>query len=172
MVAALPGCAAAPARAATPASFVAAAVQPLRFGTVVTSGSGTRTVGPDGSTSNSGVLPLGDSTSGPATFTMTYTRASNDQNIYQLLIQVSLPQASGQTVNGVSGTVSGFTTDLPGIPVLRPGQSAVFTLNNCVSATCTVTFHIGGTLAISGGTRTASLTFPLVLLTSVTAVLG
>jgi hypothetical protein len=67
-----------PANAATPASFSAIAVQPLKFGTLVTASGGSRTVGTDGSTSSNGVFPLGDSTSGPAEFTMTYTRATGD----------------------------------------------------------------------------------------------
>ena len=160
------------AHAAMPSSFTATANQPLSFGTIVTSGNGSRTIGPDGSTTNNGVFPLGDSASTPAEFTMTYTRASGDPHLYQLLIQVMLPSVGNVSVNGVQGSLSGFTTDLPGVPTLQPGQSAVVTVNNCASTTCSITFHIGGTLSVVSGNTGATLTFPLMLMTTVTMVLG
>ncbi|WP_197412535.1 DUF4402 domain-containing protein [Novosphingobium sp. Fuku2-ISO-50] len=160
------------AHADSPSSFTATADQALSFGTIVTSGSGSRTVGPDGSTTNNGVFPLGDSASGPAQFTMTYTRASGDPHLYQLLIQVMLPTVSPVRANGVQGSLSGFTTDLPGVPTLLPGQAAVFTMPNCVSKTCSITFHVGSTLNVVSGNTGAKLTFPLMLMTTVTAVLG
>lgn len=166
---------AAPALAATTApqaTFVATANQPLQFGTVVTAGSGSRTVGPDGSTSNAGIFPLGDRTSGPASFTMTYTPASGAQSLCDLRIQIILQQPATQGTNGITATVSNFTTDIPTLPTLPTGLIRVFTLPNCGTTTCSITFHVGGTLTISGGTSPASLTFPLVLLTSVTTVLG
>ncbi len=168
MVAAMPDHAA----AATAATFTAVANQPLSFGTLVVAGSGSRTISPDGTSTNNGVLPLGDSTSGPAQFTMTYTHASGLFIFYQLQIQVTLPAASSTNVNGVQGTVSNYTTDLPGLPSLLPGQTGTVTLNTCFTATCTIVFHVGGTLNVTSGTRGAQLTFPVVLITSVTAVLG
>jgi len=160
------------ARAATAATFTAIANQPLSFGTLVVTGSGSRTIAPDGTSTNNGVLPLGDSTSNPAEFTMTYTHASGLFIFYLLQIQVTLPAANSTTVNGVQGTVSNFTTDLPGLPSLLPGQTGTVTVNNCVSATCTIVFHVGGTLNVTSGTRGAQLVFPVVLMTSVTQVLG
>jgi hypothetical protein len=160
------------ANAATPASFTASADQPLRFGTMVTVGSGSRTVGADGSTSNASVFPLGDQASGPAQFTMTYARASGDHHAYQLIFQFSLPSVPNANVGGVRGSLSGFTTDLPGVSRLNPGQTAVYTMPNCVSATCSVTFHVGGTLSIQRTSGGASLNFPLLLLTTVTTVFG
>ena len=160
------------AHAVTPASFTASADQPLRFGTMVTVGSGSRTVGPDGSTSNASVFPLGDRASGPAQFTMTYARASGDHNAYQLIFQFSLPAAPNVNVAGVQGSLGGFTTDLPGVAMLNPGQTAVYTMPNCVAATCSVTFHVGGTLTIQRTSGGASLNFPLTLLTTVTTVFG
>jgi hypothetical protein len=163
---------AAPAHAATPASFTATADQPLSFGTMVTASGGSRTVGADGSTSSNGVFPLGDQTSGPAQFTMTFARASGDHFVYQLIFQFSLPAPPGESVSGVRGTLSGFTTDLPGVPVLLPGQTALYTMPNCVSATCSVTFHVGSTLNVTRSSGGGSLVFPLMVLTTVTAVLG
>ncbi len=158
--------------AATAATFTAVANQPLSFGTLVVAGSGSRTIAADGSSTNNGVLPLGDSTSSPAQFTMTYTHASGIFIFSQLLLQVTLPAANSTTVNGVQGTVSNFTTDLPGLPSLLPGQTGTVTLNTCYTATCTIVFHVGGTLNVTSGTRGAQLVFPVVLMTSVTSLLG
>jgi len=160
------------ARAATVATFTAIANQPLSFGTLVVSGSGSRTIAPDGTSTNNGVLPLGDSTSSPAEFTMTYTHASGLFIFYLLQIQVTMPAANSTTVNGVQGTVSNFTTDLPGMPSLLPGQTGTVTVTNCLAATCTIVFHVGGTLNVTSGANGAQLVFPVVLLTSVTQVLG
>jgi hypothetical protein len=160
------------ALAATAATFTATANQPLSFGTLVVSGSGSRTIAADGTSTNNGVLPLGDSTSSPAEFTMTYAHASGIFIFYQLLVQVTLPAANSTTVNGVQGTVSKFTTDLPGLPSLLPGQTGTVTFNTCFTATCTMVFHVGGTLNVTSGTKGAQLVFPVVLMTTVTQVLG
>ena len=160
------------ALAATPASFTASADRPLTFGTLVTASGGSRTIGADGSSSDNGVFPLGSSTSGPAQFTMTFARASNDHAVYQLVFQFSLPSPGSVNVGGVQGNLSGFTTDLPGVPRLLPGQTAIYTLPNCVTATCSVTFHVGATLSVTPATSHANLAFPLVLLTTVIAALG
>lgn len=161
-----------PVHAASTATFIATADQPLRFGTMVTANAGSRTVGADGSTSNNGVFPLGDSVAGPAQFTMTYTRASGDHNCYQLVFQFSLPSVSPAKSGGIQGSLSAFTTDLAGVPVLSPGQTASTTLPTCVAASCSVTFHVGATLNVVRSTGGASLAFPLVLLTTVTTVFG
>lgn len=162
----------APAHAlAAAATFTAVANQPLAFGTLVVSGSGSRTIATDGSSTNSGILPLGDSTSTPAEFTLTYTHASGIFIFYQLQIQVTLPAANSLTVGGVQGTISNFTTDLPGLPSLLPGQTGTVTVNTCYTATCTIVFHVGGTLNVTSGTSGAQLVFPLVVMTSATALL-
>lgn len=163
---------AAPAARAASASFVATADQPLRFGTMVTVSSGSRTVGADGSTINTGVFPLGDSASGPAQFTMTWSRATGDRSAYQLIFQFSLPSVPNVSKGGVQGSLSGFTTDLAGVPTLAPGQTATTILPVCVSSSCSVTFHVGATLNIVRSTGGGAMTFPLVLLTTVTTVFG
>ncbi|WP_018075615.1 DUF4402 domain-containing protein [Novosphingobium nitrogenifigens] len=157
---------------ATPGSLSLLSNQPLRFGTIVTVDGGSRTVGADGSTINSNVFPLGDRTSGPAQFTLVYNRPGNDKRAYQLTFAINLPSVPNVRAAGVQGTLSGFTTDLPGIPVLQPGRTALYTLSNCMSDSCSVTFHIGGTLNVERTSGGGELTFPLVLMTSVVAVLG
>ena len=161
-----------PACAATPAAFTATALQPLTFGTLVTASGGSRTVGPDGSTSSSGVFPLGDSTSAPAEFTLTYTRASGSFISVLVIFQFSLPSPPTVNIPGIQGTLSTFTTDLPGVATLQPGQTATYIMPACATATCSVSFHIGGTLTITRSSGGGNLTFPLTLLTTVTTALG
>ncbi len=161
-----------PTRAATAAAFNATAVQPLKFGTLVTASGGSRTVATDGSTTNNGVFPLGDSTSGPAEFTMTYRRAPGDLLSYLLIFQFSLPAPPIEAISGIQGSLSGFTTDLPGVPTLQPGQTAIYVLPNCMAASCSVTFHVGGTLTITRSSGGGTLNFPLTLLATITTVLG
>lgn len=161
-----------PARAATPASFIATAIQPLAFGTLVTASGGSRTVSPDGSTSSNGVFPLGDSASTPAEFTLTYTRPSGTFLSVLVTFQFSLPPPPTVNIPGIQGNLSSFTTDLPGVATLQPGQTVSYVMPACVSATCSVTFHIGGTLTITRSSGGGNLTFPLTLLSTVTTVLG
>lgn len=170
---ALIGAVSAPAAmAATPPAFTATADQPLRFGTIVSAGGGSRTVGADGSTDSNGIFPLGDRASGPAQFTLNFARGSGDHTSYQLIFQFSLPKPSAINVGGTRGELSAFTTDLPGVPDIRPGQVATYTLPNCVSAMCSVTFHVGATLSVTPAQGGGNLTFPLILFTTVTTALG
>jgi hypothetical protein len=63
----------------------------------------------------------------------------------------------------VSGDLSQFDTDLPGIPVLIPGAPVTYTLNTCATRVCTLTFHVGGRLdvAASNGGAPVSVTLPI-----------
>jgi hypothetical protein len=56
--------------------------------------------------------------------------------------------------------------------MLLPGQTAVYLMPNCLTTTCSVTFHVGGTLNVTRSSGGGTLTFPLTLLTTVTTVLG
>lgn len=163
---------AAPALAAPPTSLEATADAPLTFGTIVTSSGGSRTVSADGSTSNNGVFALGSSSSAPAQFTMTFERPPGNRTVYQLTFLFSLPAPPAVSVGGLQGTLSGFTTDLPGIAQLQPGQIATYTQPSCATTTCSVMFHVGATLTVTPASSRANLTFPLVLQTTVIAVLG
>lgn len=163
---------AAPALAAPPTSLDVTADAPLTFGTIVTSGGGSRTVGADGSTSDNGVFALGSSVSAPAQFSMTFERPPGDRSVYQLVFLFSLPAPSKLSVGGVQGSLSAFTTDLPGIAQLQPGQVASYIVPNCASTTCAVTFHVGATLTVTPATSRTNLTFPLVLQCTVLAVLA
>ena len=161
-----------PALADPPTRLDATADTPLTFGTIVTSAGGSRTVGADGSTSDNGVFAVGSSSCAPAQFTLTFSRPPGNRTVYQLIFLIALPVPSGVSVGGVQGSLAGFTTDLPGIAQLQPGQAATYNAPTCATTACSVTFHVGATLTVTPATSRASLTFPLVLQTTVIAVLG
>ena len=89
-----------------------------------------------------------------------------------MIFQFSLPTVPTVGKGGVQGNLSGFTTDLAGVPALSPGQTATTILPSCVATSCSVTFHVGATLNIVRSAGGANITFPLVLLTTVTTVFG
>lgn len=165
--------AAVPAHAATllTPSFSATAVEPLQFGTIVTSGGGTVTIAPNGSISDNGVVPVSGNPGAPAEFMLSYSKAQLDLLTYQLIFQITLQTTAAESSGQVQGTLSGLTTDLPGYSAISPGQTLTYTLPYCANPTCTVTFHIGGTLNVTSGGGGAVLTFPLAVMASVTAVL-
>lgn len=156
-----------PARAATP-SVTITADQPLRFGTLLVPFSGTRTVGADGSISDSGLMGLAGNPTGPAQFTVTYDRGNNSFHSHgrgggDITIVVQVIFAGYQTVRsgGVTGQLSGLTSDLQGNGNQLTGSVATVTIANCVARTCSQTFHVGATLNVNRASGGAQLVFPL-----------
>ena len=165
--------AAAPACAATTApTLTITSDTNLNFGTIVAPGVGSRIVGADGSVSNIGVVPIGANTARPAQFTITYDRGVNNGLMMQLIFQIVLGSVPGGTVNGVQGQLSAFSTDLAGLGSLQPGQVGTFTITNCVTRVCTLTFHVGARLDVAGAASTAPLSFPLPMMVTALAVVG
>jgi hypothetical protein len=157
---------------AAAATFVAACTQPLDFGSMVVMGSGSRTVALSGATTDSGVMGVSGDTPTAATFTVTYSRATGDLNIYVLTFQVTMPTVAAVTVNGVQGNLTNFTTDIPGISNLIPGQTATVIVAACIAASCGFTFHIGATLNVTAGSTGAVLPFSMPIVATVTPVIG
>ncbi len=147
------------ARAAAPTVSVRADQQ-LRFGTFFTDTAGSRTVSASGAVSGSAVVPIGSSPAGPAQFTITYDRGNNANRSYALLVQLIVTGVSLK-VGGVTGSLSSFDTDLPGVGPLLPGQAAVYTIKGCQRQICTHTFRVGGKLDVTRTTGGAALTLAL-----------
>lgn len=135
--------------------------QALRFGSFFTDTRGSRTVSANGAVSSSAIVPVTGASPGPAQFTITYDRGNNANTPYSLLITVLLPSAPSQISGGVTGTLSRFDTDLPGLAALTPGQTAQVTLTGCGRRTCIRTFRVGGTLQIARTSGGAQLIIPL-----------
>jgi hypothetical protein len=162
--------AAAPALAAAP-SVTVNADQALRFGTFFTDTTGTRTVSATGAVTGSAIVPLTGTAPGPAQFTFTYDRGNNANVAYSLLISVLVPGTASQVSGGVTGTIARFDTDLPGVSVLLPGQTAQVTLVGCQRQICSRTFRIGGTLQVARTSGGAQLAIPLPIVVTVLAEL-
>lgn len=135
-----------------------AANQPLDFGAFVVLGSGTKQIAPDGTVTASGLARVGGVREGPAAFTIRY---APDGPARSAVILVSITTTSPQTRNGSTGTVTGFSTDLPGVPLLTLGETRMITLPRCLSSVCNTVFRIGGRLTVSGGGAATSFSFPL-----------
>jgi hypothetical protein len=149
------------AQAAAPAISVLAE-QDLRFGTFFTDTAGTRTVSATGAVTGSAIVPVGTSTAGPAQFTITYDRGNNANRAYDLQVQLIITGVSLK-VGGVTGVLSSFDTDLPGVGTLLPGQSAFYTIKGCQRQICTRTFRVGGRLDVTRATGGAALALALPL---------
>ena len=102
---------------------------------------------------------------------MTYTKSLLNLLNTQLIITITLVAPSGVNTGKISGTLSGFTTDFPGYSQIQAGQTMTYTMTNCFSPTCSITFHIGGTLNLSTSGGGGTLTFPLVVMASATSAL-
>ncbi len=155
----------APAVQAAAPSISVRSDQDLRFGVFYTDTAGSRTVSSSGAISGTSIVPIGASSAGPAQFTITYDRGNNANTAYALQVQLLI---SGVTlrVGGVTGVLSSFSTDLPGVGTLLPGQAAFYTIKGCQRQICTQTFRVGGKLDItrtSGGAALA-LALPLTVM--------
>jgi len=162
--------AASPAWAASP-SVTVSTDQSLRFGSFFTDTAGSRTVSANGSVSGSAIVPLSGAAPGPAQFTITYDRGNNANTAYSLLISVLMPGSASQVSGGVTGSLTTFDTDLPGISTLLPGQTVQATLIGCDRRTCVRTFRVGGTLQIARTAGGAQLAIALPIVVTVLAEL-
>lgn len=150
----------APALAA-PESLAITADTSLRFGTFVVLSAGSRTISASGAVTNSGIFPVSSAPVGPAQFTVTYDRGNNSRFPLGITFQLLLSNVSPVTQSGVRGTLSGFVSDLPGVPVLVPGRAVTITLPSCATRTCSATFRVGARLDVTRASGGAALTIVL-----------
>ena len=153
------------------ATITVNADQALRFGSFVVTATGSRTVSASGTVTSNGVFSAGNDPAGPAQFTMTYDRGVDASQSIAIIVQVLLSGSASVTQAGVTGTLSNYDTDLPGITLLTPGQSVLFTIANCTQRRCSQTFHIGARLDVTRNSGTAALVLPLPVTANVLAVL-
>ncbi|OYW73561.1 MAG: hypothetical protein B7Z37_21035 [Verrucomicrobia bacterium 12-59-8] len=141
---------------------------PLRFGKFVVPVSGSRTVSTTGAVTDNGVYPIVSSTTGPAQFTVTYDRGNESSLPLTVLLQV---QITGQAASSgsVTGTISSFSTDIPGVLGLLPGSLASLTLTNCRTRRCATSVRVGGQLQVTRTSGGAELTVPILVTASVIA---
>ena len=130
-------------------SLAVRAEQQLRFGTMVVIDNGARTVHASGEVTNDNVLPMGYAGVGPAQFTITYDRGSEDRRPINVEVRIALAALPPVTQGAITGGLSDFDTDLPGAARIGAGQPVTTTITGCVSRVCSVTFHVGAKLSIT-----------------------
>lgn len=158
------------AHADTP-SLTVSAQRPLNFGTLVVPSSGSRTLGPDGSISDAGVIAIGGEQASPAEFAITYDRGSENNRSINITVQVFLPGGQMTSTGGVQGRLSLLDTDLAlDGGGLLPGGSGTFTITDCRQRRCTQTFRIGARLDVDRSFGGASLSFALPVTATVLGV--
>ena len=86
-----------------------------------------------------------------------------------MLLTLSPPSNFAQ--NGLVATVSGFDTDLTGIPLLIPGQSILFTMRPCSTQVCAQAFHVGGRIDVTQPGNGGTITVPLTMTATLVAAL-
>ncbi len=133
----------------------------LRFGTFAVFGSGSRTVTAQGAVVDNAIFSEPGSVTGPAEFLLSFDRGNESKFPIDVIIELVLSGPNMQQVGGVSGTVSAFTSDLPGAPVIVPGQPVTVSMLRCPSRVCTRSFRVGGRLDVTKYHGGASLAIPL-----------
>jgi len=150
----------APALATQPSTNLTADAE-LRFGSFVVIASGARTVSPSGVVTDQGIFPINSAPTGPAQFTVSYDRGNNSPQPYRVEFQLVMSSVSRVTQSGVTGTLSSFTSDLPGFTVLVPGQAMSVKIENCTTRVCSMVFHVGARIDVTRASGGAALRIPL-----------
>jgi hypothetical protein len=143
---------AAPAHATAPVPAIdISSDSGLRFGTMIAADTASRTVHASGEITDGTMLPIGFRGAGPAQFTISYDRGENDSRPISVVLQVMVASMTPVVQDGVTGMLSDFETDIPGVFRLVPGRPATTTLSNCTTRVCSVTFHVGARLDVQHG---------------------
>jgi len=149
--------AAAPAGAKVPEVRVTADAD-LRFGRFMVFGSGTRTVSASGAVSDVAIVALEGSSTGPASFTVSYDRGNESRHVIDLEFDVVFTVPPRVRDAGIEGNLSAFETDLPGATRVAPGQAIRIAIPNCRTRVCSRSFNVGARLEVTrhfGGARLA-----------------
>jgi hypothetical protein len=146
---------------AAPAGLSIKQDMPLRFGNFVVFDRGGRTVSATGSVIDDNVFPVGRGGTGPAQFTVTYDRGSDDTREISISYVIQLGAISQFGKGGLSGTLSNFEIDVAGYGQLGTGRAVVQTIANCSSRICMATFHVGARLDLTRAGGSTALTIPL-----------
>lgn len=136
---------------------------PLRFGSFMVFGSGSRTVGTSGEIFDAGIVGAGDETPAPAVFTVSYDRGNESRRSLDIEIDVTLASVPPVTLGGIRASLSSLSSDLPGGGALVPGDPVRITMTGCTQRVCARSFRIGGRLDVSRSYGAGQLTLPLLV---------
>ncbi len=150
--------------AAAPASLTISSDTFLRFGAFVVLSRGARVVSPSGTVTDESLFPVNTIAVGPGQFTVTFDRGNNDPKPYAVIFQLVLGTVSPVNQSGITGTLSAFSSDLPGGVIITPGQAFNARMLNCTTRICTKIFHVGARLDIarSSGGGELAIALPIV----------
>lgn len=146
----------------------------LRFGTFAVFSTGSREITPAGGISSTGIATVSGDTTGPAEFEIVYDRGRNAANPPPQTVEIGLTLFSVAAANGtgVTGTVSNFTSSLPGLPTITPNQMVTVSIPNCLTRICRLPFRIGGKLSVSRTTGGGMLAFALPMTATLLTING
>jgi Domain of unknown function (DUF4402) len=153
-----------------PASLTITQDMPLRFGTLVVFGGGSRTIRANGDSSNDGVYPVGLGGGGPAQFTVTYDRGDEPLREISVTFMFMLSSVAPMSQSGLSGSLGNFDSDLAGSTMLAPGRAVIQTMPMCITRICTTTFRIGARLDMTRASGSGPLVFALPVSAKLVAV--
>ena len=148
------------ARAAQP-TFSLLVDADLRFGSFVVMASGARIVSATGAVSNIGIFPIASGVTGPAQFTIAYDRGNNGNKALDVSFELSMGSPPSVGGGGVTGTLSGFTTDISGVPAIVPGQVVPLEITGCRTRICARTVRIGSRIDVSRSSTGRTIAIPI-----------
>ncbi len=149
-----------PARAA-PAQLTIVPQSDLRFGSFAVMTSGYRIVSPSGAVQDSGIFSTSSGDTGPAQFALIYDRANNSKRTLNLQIQLTFLPPQSVQLGGVTATLSGYQSDIPGAPQIVPGQIVEINIPNCTARVCQTTFRLGGRLDVDRTSGGGNVSIPI-----------
>lgn len=143
--------------------------QQLRFGKFAVPSVGERTVGPDGSVTDTGLLSVGSMNTGPASFVISYDRGNNSKKPIAVTLMFSI-QAGSFSSAKLNANLKNLTSDIPGASSIVPGQPVELQFGRCAGRVCSENVKIGATMQVvnsSGGGEIAIPTYVDVVVTEI-----
>lgn len=141
-------------------------VNTLNFGSFVVMRSGTRTVGPDGSLTDTGVLRVSGEIPRPAQFKVVYDRGGPSRLPLDIEISIVLPQSLTFNRDGLVASLAKLKTD-------QASQSASsnfqLKIARCQTRLCSASFRVGGSLAVSQALGSGSVTISIPVTATITS---
>ena len=133
----------------------------LRFGQFAILGSGSRSLGADGTVSDLGLLSVGRDGAQTARFTIEYQRRAGAGTTGAVVVQVVVNAPAQIVTRALKGRIARF--DVSGHGPIRPGEPFEVTLSNCAGTRCSDSFDLGATLEIAGQGDGSALPIPLAI---------
>lgn len=159
-----------PAHADVPLAYAIAEAD-LRFGRIVVYGSGARTVTPAGAvTDTGGIVSASADNPGPARFTVGYDRGNEGNKSITVTMVITFGAVPPVTLGGVTASVTNLTSNLAGALTIVPGQTHQFTVANCRTRRCGVSFDVGGKLDVTRTYGGAEISTPVPVSVTVVSV--